>query len=84
MIGRIFSAFHPELFLQVVLGYWQVFALIAFGYLSHWLPDSWQEWFISRLSRMNIIVYAFLIVVVIYIVIQIKSSDIQPFIYFQF
>ena len=32
----------------------------------------------------NIFVCAVLITTVIYIVIQVKSSDIQPFIYFQF
>ena len=84
MILQIANNFHPELFVQVVEGYKYVFALMLFGYLSHYLPDSWQEGIISLLRRCNVVVYALLIVAVIYIVIQIKSSDIQPFIYFQF
>ena len=32
----------------------------------------------------NVVVCALLLTAVIYIVIQVKSSDIQPFIYFQF
>ena len=57
---------------------------MLFGYVSHYLPDRWQEDIIGALKRCNVVVYALLIVAVIYIVIQIKSSTIQPFIYFQF
>ena len=84
MIRHIFIDFHAELFPQVIVGYKYVFALILFGYLTHYLPDSWQESIITLLRRGNILVDAAIITAVIYIVIQIKSSDIQPFIYFQF
>ena len=84
MLCRVFTAFHPELFVQILAGYKYVFALMLFGYVSHYLPDRWQEDIIGALKRCNVVVYALLIVAVIYIVIQIKSSTIQPFIYFQF
>ncbi len=84
MISQIFTDFHPELLWQVISGYKYVFALIGFGYLSHYLPDKWQEGIIGLLRRGNVVIDALLITAVIYIVIQIKSSAIQPFIYFQF
>ena len=84
MLKQIFTDFHPELFWQVVVNYKYVFMLIALGYLTHFIPDSWQERMIYCLKRGNIVVDALLITAVIYIVIQIKSSTIQPFIYFQF
>lgn len=84
MLYRIFTDFHPELFTQVVTGYCYVFGLIGFGYLSHFLPDSWQDFFIDVLRRGGVILCALTLVAVIYIVIQVKSSTIQPFIYFQF
>lgn len=84
MILKIFTDFHPELFMQMLHGYRYVFALMAFGYLTHFIPDRWQEWFIRLVSRTNFIVDAILIAIVIWIVIQVKSSEIQPFIYFQF
>lgn len=84
MISKIFTDFHPELFLQVISGYKYVFIAIAFGYLSHFLPDKWQDWFISRIRSGNVLTDALLLTAVIYIVIQVKSSEIQPFIYFQF
>lgn len=84
MITQILYDFHPELFPQIISGYWMVFAMIVGGYILHFVPDSWQEGFILMLKRGGVIVCALLIALVIFIVIQVKSSEIQPFIYFQF
>lgn len=84
MIKQIFSSFHPELFGQLVSGYWKVFLLMALGFALHWCPDRWQNACSNTVTRMPLVMQALLIIIVIFIVIQIKSSDIQPFIYFQF
>ena len=84
MISQVATNFHPELLWQVISGYPWVFGLMAFGFISHYLPDRWQQHIVARLSMTNVFVCALLITAVIYIVIQVKSSDIQPFIYFQF
>jgi hypothetical protein len=84
MLNQVATNFHPELLWQVISGYPWVFGLMAFGIISHYLPDSWQQHIVARLSMTNVFVCAVLITAVIYIVIQVKSSDIQPFIYFQF
>jgi len=84
MISKILTDFHPELFLQVVEGYWAVFAMIAFGYVTHFIPDRWTEGCVSIIKKGGILLSALLIAAVIYLVIQVKSSEIQPFIYFQF
>ncbi|MCR8892181.1 MBOAT family protein [Bacteroides sp. ET336] len=84
MIKQIFSSFHPELFEQLVSGYWKVFLLMVLGFALHWCPDRWQNACSNTVTKMPLIMQALLIIIVIFIVIQIKSSDIQPFIYFQF
>ena len=84
MIRKIFTDFHPELFTQVVTGYWAVFAMMLFGYVTHFIPDSWNNAFVAVIKRGGVVLGAVLIAIVIYIVIQVKSSEIQPFIYFQF
>lgn len=84
MIGRIFTSFQPQLFVQWLSGYPEVFCLMLLGYLLHFTPDKWQLWSERQVGRMPLILQALLLVVVIFIVIQVKSSDIQPFIYFQF
>ncbi len=84
MIRKIFTDFHPELFTQVVTGYWAVFAMMLFGYVTHFIPDSWNNACVAVIKRGGVVLGAVLIAIVIYIVIQVKSSEIQPFIYFQF
>jgi hypothetical protein len=54
------------------------------GYLLHWSPESLSSKARALVTRMPLIGKALLIVVLVWIVIQIKSSDVQPFIYFQF
>lgn len=84
MIRQIFTAFHPELLEQLVMGYWKVFILMGAGFLLHWCPDSWQQACSRGVIRLPLVAQASLLVALIYLVIQVKSSDIQPFIYFQF
>jgi D-alanyl-lipoteichoic acid acyltransferase DltB (MBOAT superfamily) len=84
MLGLIFSNFKPQIFWQLVQGYWGVMSLMLLGYLLHFVPDSCVERSQGAVIKMPLVAQALLVVVVIYIVIQIKSSDVQPFIYFQF
>ncbi len=81
---RIFTAFHPEVFGEMIAGYKPVFALIALGYLAHFLPARWEDYWCGVLTRTHFVGKAALLVFVIWIVVQVKSSDIVPFIYFQF
>ena len=84
MLRQMGTAFHPELLGQLMAGYWSVFALMAVGYLLHACPDRWQDTGVRLLTRCPLLVQIAVLVCVIYLVIQVKSSDIQPFIYFQF
>ena len=84
MIRQIFTAFHPEVFTQLIEGYWKVFVLMGVGYLLHWCPDKWQDACSRGMVRLPLIGQALIMIALIYFVIQVKSSDIQPFIYFQF
>ena len=84
MLTQIATDFHPELFLQVVEGYWFVFAIMVFGYLTHFVPASWERLAVGILKRGAVVTGALVLAFVIYLVIQVKSSEIQPFIYFQF
>ena len=84
MLHQIFYNFNAAMIPQVVTGYAAAFALIAAGYVLHLLPAT-----VDAVAR-RIVVHAPLVLQVvmaaamIWCVMQIKSSDIQPFIYFQF
>lgn len=84
MINQIFRNFTPRLLPQLAEGYWKVFILMGIGYLFHFLPDSWQDACSRGVTKLPLLGKALLLVVLIYFVVQMKSTEIQPFIYFQF
>ena len=84
MIERIFTDFKPQLFTQVISGYSGVFTLIAIGYAIHLMPSSFTDRCKLSFARLAMPLQAIVMIILIWIVIQVKSSDIQPFIYFQF
>lgn len=84
MLRQLFTQFHPELLLQVLAAYKYVFMLVLFGFVTHYLPASVHNRCVYLLRRGGVPLCVAVLVVVIYIVIQVKSTDIQPFIYFQF
>ena len=84
MLRQIFTTFRPQLFLQLITGYWEVFALMGLGYFLHFVPDSWEHACCRVVVRLPLVGKALLLIGMIYLVIQMKSSEIQPFIYFQF
>ena len=84
MIHQITTNFQPQLFLQLVDGYRAVFILMAIGFVLHFLPDRWETACQRGVVRLPLAGQALLLLIVIYAVIQVKTSDIQPFIYFQF
>lgn len=84
MLRQIFTTFRPGLFPQLIVGYWEVFALMALGFFLHFVPDSWEHACSKAVVRLPLIGKALLLVAIVYLVIQMKSSEIQPFIYFQF
>ncbi|MDO4164962.1 MAG: MBOAT family protein [Bacteroides sp.] len=84
MLRQIATAFHPQLLPQLISGYWEVFALMGLGYVLHFVPDSWEQACAKTVIRLPLAGKAALLILLVYFVIQMKSSEIQPFIYFQF
>lgn len=84
MLQAIFTRFQPQVFVQWVEGYRMVAVLMLLGFVLHWLPDRWQTTCERTVVRMPLLLQAVVIVATVYLVIQVKSSEIQPFIYFQF
>jgi len=81
---QIFTAFRPELLGQLLGGYPWVFALMAVGYAAHFMPRRVDDAVRAGVVRAPLVVQALLLVAVIWIVVQFRSSEVVPFIYFQF
>ena len=84
MIQQLLFNMHWELLPGVISGYTYVMVLILLGYMAHFIPKTWKEKPIALLQKGGVVLACLTLVVVIYLVIQTKSSTIQPFIYFQF
>ena len=84
MLRQIFTNFQPQLITQFVAGYPEVTMLMVLGYVLHFLPTRWNERTEARLSRAPLVVNALLLAAMIVWVVQVKGSDVQPFIYFKF
>ncbi|MDR1403240.1 MAG: MBOAT family protein [Tannerellaceae bacterium] len=84
VLYQIFANFHPEVFIQFVAGYKGVTYLMAAGYILHFLPRRAGLAVQNIVTRSPLLIQALMLAVLIFIVIQIKSAGVQPFIYFQF
>ena len=84
MLSQIVGSFHAEMASEVMKSYWIVMALMAFGYASHYISNRFLSRCVLALKSGGLLLQVFVLVVVAYIIVQVKSSEIQPFIYFQF
>jgi D-alanyl-lipoteichoic acid acyltransferase DltB (MBOAT superfamily) len=84
VIHQITHNLRPDLLPQVVASFRAVFALVALGYLLHAIPDGFTFQLEGAMGRRSVVTQAVVVTVVIWLVIQVKSAEIQPFIYFQF
>ena len=83
MLTQIFTNFQPQLITQFVAGYPEVTALMTLGFVLHFLPTRLNERTEALMGRTPSILLAVLLALTIIWAIQVKGSEIQPFIYFK-
>ncbi len=84
MLHQIFHNFNAAMVPQVVEGYRAIFLLLAAGYLLHLLPDKVDDLARRAVTAAPVALQVLMVAAMVWCVMQVKSSDIQPFIYFQF
>ena len=84
MVNSIGGTWNLAQIPEIVSHYSQVFWLFLLGMTVHWLPERFKRryrlWFASLPLWVMVIVAA----VIVLVVMQFVSADLQPFIYFQF
>jgi alginate O-acetyltransferase complex protein AlgI len=84
ILNQINTNFKAELFPQLFSGYQTVFLLMLLGFAIHFIPSKIEE----KIKKVIVIspsfVQAMLLALMIYLVYQTRSAEVQPFIYFQF
>ncbi|MCR5298727.1 MAG: hypothetical protein K6D57_05475 [Paludibacteraceae bacterium] len=58
--------------------------LFALSMIIHWLPDHFKRWYRMNFALLPLPVMAIAVVVVVFVLYQFVTSDLQAFIYFQF
>ncbi|RYJ36594.1 Membrane bound O-acyl transferase, MBOAT family protein [Flavobacterium anhuiense] len=81
-IGQL--TFEPELWKTIILGYKNVFGLMLFGYVWHFLPENFTNGMKSVFDKTPLLVKAIILGFVYWIVYATAVAGSQPFIYFQF
>lgn len=84
MLSQIWYNFEPQIFMEFINGYSAVVFWMSLGYILHLLPREVESDAQAVVTRLPLPVKALLIVMIAALVMQVKSADVQPFIYFQF
>ncbi|MBU0765238.1 MAG: MBOAT family protein [Bacteroidetes bacterium] len=84
MIGKIANDFDVQLIPRILSAYYIVFSLILTAFVIHWLPSRVKESYRGRFIKSPIWLKGIIIVVIVFIIYQFRSSELQPFIYFRF
>ena len=84
MLDRIFTAFDADTAILVIKAYSGVFALIALGYIIHFLPEKIKESYRGIFIKAPVALQFIIVLIIASFLYQMRATDIIPFIYFRF
>jgi hypothetical protein len=84
MLYQIANNFKPEIIPDVLVAFNKVFIVMLLGFLIHWIPSTIKEKYRKAFSTAPLVLQILVALGSIFFVYQIVSSDLQPFIYFDF
>ena len=84
MLSQIWYNFEPQFLMPFMEGYATVLFWLTLGFGLHFLPRNWELWAERLVTAMPLLAKAMLVAFIAALVMQVKSSEVQPFIYFQF
>ena len=84
MFRQITHNFSPGSYLTVIPAYSNVLFLMAAGYLVHFLPEKFKESYRGLFIKIPLAVQMVIILLVAFLLYQMRTAEIMPFIYFRF
>ncbi len=84
LLTQIFHSFNGSILLDFVWGYRLSLSMIAIGYGVHLLSDKWHDRLCTRFIALPYWLYPVTLTAIIWLIMQLRSGEVQPFIYFQF
>ena len=76
--------FSWKLFVEVLVAYQSVFWVMLIGYIIHWLPGKVKDIWEKAFTNMPMVMQALSVAVIIFLMYQMVSDTLKPFVYFQF
>ncbi len=84
LLNQIFTQFNGSIAYTFVTSYHKIVLVILLGYALHFIPKKYETASLAWFTNTSFAVKLVCMLAVIIIFIQVKSAEIQPFIYFQF
>ena len=84
MLIQIFTDTDYSKVPSIISNYWFVFLLMIIGFVIHWLPSNFKEYYRGWFIKSPMYVKLFITAEVIMLIYQFQTSELYPFIYFQF
>lgn len=84
LFDRMNNHFGLSLTFGIIKGYSAVFMVILIGYIIHWIPERYKTVYREKFSELSYPIMGIITVVLVFLMYQLVSSEMQPFIYFQF
>ncbi|MFR9649158.1 MAG: MBOAT family O-acyltransferase [Rikenellaceae bacterium] len=84
MLHQVFYNFNGEAAWQVIQGYASTSLLMVLGFTLHLLPSKVDSWAKGLYVKSPVVVQMLVMLFMIWLVAQVATSELQPFIYFQF
>jgi D-alanyl-lipoteichoic acid acyltransferase DltB (MBOAT superfamily) len=76
--------FSPEAFGKMIWSFLPVMIILLVGYIIHWLPERFKDWYTDTFTKMHIALQVLAVVVIVILIYQAVSDVSKPFVYFQF
>ena len=73
-----------DVFFDVLIGYKIVIGIMLLGYLIHWIPERFKIQYRNWFAKQPLPVMGTIIILAVFVMYQLMSGEMQPFIYFQF
>jgi D-alanyl-lipoteichoic acid acyltransferase DltB (MBOAT superfamily) len=84
ILRQIFQDFLPSSFNSLFRVYSGVFALMAAGYLIHWLPEKFKESYRGLFIKIPLAAQMVIVLMIAFLLYFMRTTEIMPFIYFRF
>lgn len=84
MYTQMTENFHADIATQFMSAYATIMVVIGIGFALHFSPSSWRKKVLGKYIALPIAVQAMVLAIVLFIVVQTRSSELVPFVYLQY